>query len=548
MADTDQQRKETVDAVIVGAGFAGMYMMYRLRNLGLSMRCFDVAGDVGGTWYWNRYPGARCDVESLNYSYSFDEDLQQEWSWTERFAGQPEILAYASHVADRFDLRRDVSFSTRVTSATFDDASETWQVRTDRGHAVTARWLVMATGNLSMPRRPDFEGLDDFAGRWFHTGQWPHEPVSFGGRRVGVIGTGASGIQVIPVVAQEAAHLSVFQRTPSFSMPARNGPMDEAHERSIKSRYRDYRRDALTTTSGVVRDKIVANSPQDLPEAERRAAMERYWQKGGTDMLKAFADLGVNKASNDIVADFIREKIRAKVDDPETGALLSAQTDPVGTRRVSLDTHYFETFNRDNVTLVDVKSDPIRRIVPEGIETESGTHELDDLIFATGYDAITGALLDLDIRGRGGRRLHDDWADGPRTYLGLMTESYPNMFIVTGPGSPSVLTNMIVSIEQHVEFIADLIDHAEQSEAPVIEALPEAQTDWVAEVNQIASRTLHVTANSWYRGVNVPGKPQIFMPYVGGFARYRETCEAIRADGFRGFTFSKAAKPLETAL
>lgn len=535
-------RPEEFDAVIVGAGFAGMYMLHKLRGLGLRVRVFDIAGDVGGTWYWNRYPGARCDVESLNYSYSFDEELQQEWHWTERFAGQPEILSYASHVADRFDLRRDIRFQTRVTQARFIDAEGRWLVTTDRGDRVKAQWLVMASGCLSLPRTPDFKGLDGFEGRWFHTGRWPHEKVSFAGERVGIIGTGASGIQCVPEIAGEAKHLFVFQRTPSFSIPARNGPMDPAHEADIKGRYAAYRREALETGSGVVRDKVIADSPLTLSPEEREAALERLWQKGGTGMLKAFADLGINKQSNDIVADFIRRKIRATVKDARNAALLSSQTDPVGTRRVSLDTNYFETFNRDNVTLVDVKADPIAEITGTGVRTESGGHyEVDCLVFATGYDAITGPLLDLDIVGRDGLRLRDKWSGGPRSYLGLMVAGFPNMFTITGPGSPSVLTNMIVSIEQHVDFICELLEAASARGAALIEADEAAEDDWVRHVNEVASMTLHVIANSWYRGVNVPGKPHIFMPYVGGFHNYRHHCLKLAEEGYPGFLMQQVA-------
>lgn len=535
-------RAEELDAVIVGAGFAGMYMLHRLRGLGLRVRVFDIAGDVGGTWYWNRYPGARCDVESLNYSYSFDEELQQEWHWTERFAGQPEILSYASHVADRFDLRRDIRFQTRVTQARFIDAEGRWLVATDRGDRVRAQWLVMASGCLSLPRTPDFKGLDGFEGRWFHTGRWPHEKVSFAGERVGIIGTGASGIQCVPEIAGEAKHLFVFQRTPSFSIPARNGPMDPAHEADIKGRYAAYRREALETSSGVVRDKVIADSPLTLSPEEREAAFERLWQKGGTGMLKAFADLGINKQSNDIAADFIRRKIRAKVKDARNAALLSSQTDPVGTRRVSLDTNYFETFNRDNVTLVDVKADPIAEITETGVRTQGGAHyEVDSLVFATGYDAITGPLLDLDIVGRDGLRLRDKWSGGPRSYLGLMVAGFPNMFTITGPGSPSVLTNMIVSIEQHVDFICGLLEAAGARGAALIEADEAAEVDWVRHVNEVASKTLHVIANSWYRGVNVPGKPHIFMPYVGGFHNYRRHCLKLAEEGYPGFLMQRVA-------
>ncbi|HTV67848.1 MAG TPA: NAD(P)/FAD-dependent oxidoreductase [Rhizobiaceae bacterium] len=539
MTERAERGEGTFDVVVVGAGFAGLYMLHRLRKMGLRTRAYDIAGDVGGTWYWNRYPGARCDVESLNYSYSFDEDLQQEWNWTERFAGQSEILSYISHVADRFDLRRDIRFSTRVTEAVFDETAGQWAVATDRGDRVRAPWLIMASGCLSLPRTPDFPGLSTFKGRWFHTGRWPHEKVSFSTERVGVIGTGASGIQCIPMIAAEADRLHVFQRTPSFSLPARNAPMDKRHEADIKGRYAAYRKEGLETGSGVVRDKVVAETPLALSEEERNAAFERLWQKGGTGFTKAFADIPFNKQSNDIAADFVRQKIRSTVKDPAVAALLSAQTDPIGTRRVSLDTNYFETFNRANVTLVDVKSDPIDEITASGIRTRSAQYDLDTIVFATGYDAITGPLLDLELVGRDGLRLRDKWRDGPRTYLGLMTAGFPNLFTITGPGSPSVLTNMVVSIEQHVDFICGLLEHARTNGASVIEAAEEAEGAWVQRVNEVAGRTLHVTANSWYLGANVPGKPRIFMPFVGGFHVYRRICQEIADTGYTGFVMDR---------
>ena len=528
-------KQSEFDAIVVGAGFAGMYMLYRLRELGLRTRVLETASDVGGTWYWNRYPGARCDVESLNYSYSFDEELQQEWHWTERFAAQPEILAYARHVADRFDLRSDIDFNTKVEQASFDGNSNRWRIRCESGRQFLGRWLIMASGCLSLPKVPDFKGLDRYDGRWFHTGRWPREPVSFAGEKVGVIGTGASGIQVVPVVAEEADKLFVFQRTASYSLPARNMPIDREYEAGIKSRYAEYRKEALETVSGVVREKMIADSPFSLTPEEREAAFESLWQKGGTGFLKAFGDLGVNRKANDIAADFIRRKIRKKVKNPATADLLASQTDPVGTRRVTLDTHYFETFNRENVTLVDVKSDPIVEITERGVRTTNAEYPVDSLIFATGYDAITGPLLDIDIRGRAGLSLSRKWKEGPTTYLGLMTSDFPNLFTITGPGSPSVLTNMIASIEQHVDFISSILEWARERGAIAIEASPQAEAEWVRHVNEVASKTLHVTANSWYRGVNVPGKPQIFMPYVGGFHNYRRHCLKVKAEGFPGF-------------
>ena len=524
-----------LDAVIVGAGFAGMYMLHKLRALGLTARVFEAGTGVGGTWYWNRYPGARCDVESMDYSYSFSEELQQEWRWTERYAAQPEILKYANHVADRFDLRRDIQFETRVTRAVFDETTSRWDVETDRGDRVSARFCVMATGCLSDAQVPDFEGLDSFEGKWYHTGRWPHQGVDFTGRRVGVIGTGSSAIQSIPRSSPGRRGTSyVFQRTPNYSMPAQNAPLDAEYERRVKAAYADFRRQARESRVGFVTERS-GDSALAVPAAEREREYEKRWSRGGLGFSAAYADLLMSKDANDTAADFFRAKIRAIVRDPTVADLLCPTSYPLGTKRLCVDTGYYATFNRDNVTLVDVRTQPIGAITPKGVRTGGVEYAVDDLVFATGFDAMTGALLSIDIRGRGGRRLDAEWAGGPRTYLGLTVEGFPNLFLITGPGSPSVLSNMIVSIEQHVDWIADCVTHLRERGLSTIEATAEAQEAWVQHVNEVGHMTLYPLAPSWYMGANIPGKPRVFMPYIGGVGVYRQKCDEVAAKGYEGF-------------
>jgi cyclohexanone monooxygenase len=534
MAEADAKAR-TLDAVIVGAGFAGLYALYRLRGLGLSARVFEAGKGVGGTWYWNRYPGARCDVESMDYSYSFSDDLQQEWQWTERYASQPEILTYINHVADRFDLRRDIQFETRVTSATFGEAAGRWEVRTDRGDRVSARYCVMATGCLSDLQVPPFKGIETFRGRWYHTGSWPHEGVDFTGQRVGVIGTGSSAIQSIPIIARQAAHLFVFQRTPNYSIPAQNTSMDPEYQRRWKAEYVKHRQEARESRVGFVVDRNDV-SALSVSAAERVREYDARWQRGGLGFAATYLDLLTNQDANDTAAEFFRAKIRGIVRDPAVADLLTPRTYPLGTKRLCVDTEYYATFNRDNVTLVDVRTAPIEEIVPDGLRTQAGTYVFDSLVFATGFDAMTGALLRIDIRGRGGMSLRDKWAEGPRTYLGLAVAGFPNLFAITGPGSPSVLSNMIVSIEQHVDWIADCLAYLRANSRAAIEATREAEDAWVAHVNELGHMTLYPRANSWYMGANVPGKPRIFMPYVGGVGTYRQRCDEVAARGYEGFT------------
>ena len=539
----------SIDAVIVGAGFAGLYMLHRLRGLGLSVRVIEAADGVGGTWYWNRYPGARCDVESLEYQYGFDDDLPRDWKWTERYASQPEILRYLNHFADRFELRPDIQFETRVTRAAFNESTERWEIATDRGERLSAIYCIMATGCLSAPKQPDFKGLDSFQGDWYHTAYWPHEGVDFTGKRVGVIGTGSSGIQVIPIIAEQAAHLTVFQRTANFSVPARNGPIDPEYERQMIERYTDVRRRAReATTGGIVSTMPSEKSALAVSEEERIQEFESRWRRGGFTLGAAFADLALIEAANDTAAEFVRSKIRETVKDPATAELLCPKDYPFATKRLCVDTNYFETFNRDNVSLVDVKSSPIEEIIATGLRTRDAEYAFDCLVFATGFDAMTGALLSIDIRGRSGQTLKETWAGGPRTYLGIQVAGFPNLFTITGPGSPSVLTNMIVSIEQHVDWITDCVEYLRAHGLHSIEASVEAQDAWVDHVNMVANFTLFPRANSWYIGANVPGKPRVFMPYIGGVAMYAQKCNEVVANGYEGFVLrARDVEPATTS-
>jgi cyclohexanone monooxygenase len=535
--------RDQLDVAIVGGGLAGLYAIHRLRCLGLKVRAYEAGSGVGGTWFWNRYPGARCDVESLEYSYSFDEQLQQDWKWPERYGTQPEILKYINHVADRFDLRRDVQLNTRIKKATFDGKENRWTLETDKGETIIARYCVMAAGNLSTPRVPDFQGLGDYKGRWYHSGLWPHEGVDFSGLRVGVIGTGSSGVQMIPIIAQQAKHLTVFQRTANFSLPARNMPMPEEKERRHKAEYAARRAAAMETPFAIGGHPKPTRSALEVSEDERNKAYEAKWQEGGSiSYLYAYTDLLVNKQSNDTASEFARNKIRGIVKDKKTAELLAPKDHPIGTKRLCLDTNYYETYNRPNVSLVDVRSDPIEQITEAGLRLRSGTSfELDAIVFATGFDAMTGALNEIDVRTSEGAVLRRHWEGGPLTYLGLMVAGFPNMFIVTGPGSPGVKTQMIASIEQHVDWIAAAIDHLHKHQLDRIAPAPQAEADWVAHVNQVADSTLYPLANSWYMGANIPGKPRVFMPYVGGFDRYKKHCDSIAAKGYEGFRLTRHA-------
>jgi cation diffusion facilitator CzcD-associated flavoprotein CzcO len=537
---TDEKagREMKLDAVVVGAGFAGMYMLHRLRELGLSARVFEAADGVGGTWYWNRYPGARCDSESYYYSFSFSDEIQQEWEWTCRYPEQPEILRYLNFVADKLDLRRDIQFKTRVTSAVFDERNNRWDIGTGDGGRVFATFLITAVGCLSAAQKPDIKGLENFRGKWYHTGQWPHEGVDFTGQRVGIIGTGSSGIQAIPVIAAEADHLTVFQRTPNFSIPARNALLSEESQREVKANYAEIRRQTRESPIGMPFVLAEKAALEATPE-ERQLAYDALWDVGGFRFLfSSFNDLILSKESNDTAAEYVRAKIRETVHDPATAEKLSPRSYPIGTKRPPIDTGYFETFNRDNVSLVDIRASPIEEITVTGIRTRDGEYPLDAIVFATGFDAMTGSLFRLGIRGNGGVALDQQWAAGPHTYLGVATAGFPNLFIITGPGSPSVLSNMPVSIEQHVEWIGDCLQYMQSRGLDHIEASEEAQSAWVARVNEEASATLYPQADSWYMGANMPGKPRVFLPYPGGVGVYREFCSEIAGKGYDGFVMT----------
>jgi cation diffusion facilitator CzcD-associated flavoprotein CzcO len=534
--------ERSYDAVIVGAGFAGLYMLHRLRNLGLSARLYEAGTGVGGTWYWNRYPGARVDVESLEYSYSFSTELDAEWKWSERYATQPELLKYLNHVADRFDLRSDIQLETRVTAAHFDEAANRWSVTTDKGETVSARYCVMATGCLSVANDIAFEGAESFQGRSFRTSSWPREGVDFTGERVAVIGTGSSAIQTIPMIAEQASHVTVFQRTPNFSVPAHNGQIDPKIAADWAAHRAQYRQEARETGFGIRMVDPQEGLALEADEATRRAAYEARWQVGGFALLGAYADLILDVNANATAAEFVREKIRGIVKDPATAEKLAPKSFPIGAKRMCVDTGYYATFNRDNVSLVDLREEALEAIAPAGVRTSKALYEVDAIVYAIGFDAMTGALGKIDIRGRGGAALKDEWAAGPRTYLGLMIAGFPNLFIVTGPGSPSVLCNMAVAIEQHVEWISDCIAWMGSRQMGAIEATESAQDDWVAHVNEVAETTVYPLANSWYLGANVPGKPRVFMPYIGGFPAYRDKCVEVAANGYEGFRVTSDAR------
>ena len=523
----------TRDAVVVGAGFGGLYALYCLRQQGFSALCFEAGDGVGGTWYWNRYPGARCDVESLQYSYSFSPELDQEWTWTEKYAPQPEILAYANHVADRFDLRRDIRFETRVVAATWDEPRALWVVETNRGDKVEARFLMMAVGCLSSANKPPFEGMADFKGPIYHTGEWPHEGVDFSGLRVGVIGTGSSAIQSIPLIAEQAKALTVFQRTPNYSVPAYNAPLDPQHVATVKADYPALRAKARMRPTGIYFPFNAQPALEASPD-ERRRQYEAFWGRGGLPFLGAYGDLLFNKEANDTIADFAREKIRGIVKDPATARLLSPDN-VFGCKRLCVDTNYYATYNKPHVKLVDVSKAPIERFTAEGVVVAGTLHPLDAVVCATGFAAMTGAYDKMRITGRGGLTLAEKWRAGPRTYLGLASAGFPNLFMITGPGSPSVLASMIQAIEQHVDWMVDLMAHLRDIGARSFEARVEDEDRWVEHVNEVSQVSLRSTCSSWYVGANVPGRPRVFMPYIGGFPVYVQKCNEVMDGGYDGF-------------
>lgn len=527
-----------VDVVVVGAGFAGLRALHTLRGQGLEVAVLEAGDDVGGVWQWNRYPGARCDVESYDYSYSFSPELEQEWRWSERYATQPEILRYIHHVADRFDLRRDVHLEQEVVAASWDDAAARWEVRTAAGQEWRARFLVMATGQLSTTKTPSLPGQDDFEGEVLLTARWPREGVDLTGKRVGVIGTGSSGMQLIPVVADEAAHLTVFQRTPNFSVPATNGPITDARDAEVKASYAERREASRNSPSGLGGVPISRTSALDVTDEQRRERYEEYWTTAGFGFALVYYDILRDQRANDTAADFVREKIAAKIDDPALRDKLLPRGFPFAAKRPSVDSGYFETFNRDDVDLVDLREHPIESLTPGGVRTSAGEHRLDVLVYATGFDALTGSLLRPDIRGRGGLTLREAWSQGPVTQLGVAVHDFPNLFIIAGPGSPSLLSNVLLSTEQHVDWIAALLRHLEETGHDRVEATLDAQRAWVAHVNERAQETLYPLATSYYNGDEVEGKPRVFMPYPGGVRAYRRILERVRDEGYSGFELS----------
>jgi cation diffusion facilitator CzcD-associated flavoprotein CzcO len=528
------QTPDPYDVIVVGAGFAGLYALHALRERGFRVIVLERGDGVGGTWFWNRYPGARCDVESMYYSYSFSTELEQEWTWSEKYATQPEILAYLEHVADRFDLRPDIRLRSDVVSADFESQDSTWTVRTGDGQAFVAPYLVMATGNLSNGRTPALPGLASFEGTVIHTGDWPHEGHDFAGQRVAVIGTGSSGIQAIPEIAREADHVVVLQRTPSFSIPARNAPLSPEVIADVKSRYPEIRETARWASTG---------SPYPPPElkaldshpAEREKRYEDLWSMGGPRIMGAYADLLVRQEANDTLAEFVRSKIDDMVDDPDTATRLKPHGYPLGAKRVCVDTDYYRTYNRSNVELIDLRDSPIDEVTTTGISVAGRLVEVDVIVFATGYDAMTGALTRMDLRGADGQLLRTAWEDGAGAYLGVAVAGFPNMFLITGPGSPSVIGNVVVAIEQHVEWIAEHLTHLRQRGLTRSEARDGAVRDWMDHVEKVASATLFPTANSWYLGANIPGKPRRFLPYIGGGGAFRRMCDEVAGDNYRGF-------------
>lgn len=533
----EKATQNTYDALIVGAGFAGMYMLYKLRNLGFTAKVIEAGDGVGGTWYWNRYPGARCDVWSMEYSYQFSEELQQEWVWSQKYAPQPEILKYANHVADRFDLRKDIIFNTKVLSAKYIEETKTWIIKTDDNQIFNSQFCIMATGCLSTPNKPKFKGIDDFKGPWYHTGQWPHEGVDFTGKRVGIIGTGSSAIQSIPVIAEQAKQLFVFQRTANYTIPAHNRDLDLDFINEIKSDYQGLRDRAKLNRGGTAALRLNEVNAIDVSEEDRIRQYQKRWEEGGVPFMGSFQDLLLNPDSNKTAADFVKSKIDEIVDDPKIAELLKPKN-IIGCKRLCVDTNYYQTFNQSHVKLIDVSETKIDSITEKGIKVGKEEYEVDAIVFATGFDAMTGALKNIDIIGTNNQTLNNKWEDGPRMYLGLLAKGFPNLFTITGPGSPSVLSNMLPSIEQHVDWISECIQYLNDNEFTQIEPTMEAEEEWISHVNEVAGKSLRSTCDSWYVGANIAGKPRVFMPYIGGVPAYREKCEEIVSNGYEGFNLT----------
>ena len=522
---------EELDVIIVGAGFSGLYMLYKMRKMNLKALIIERASDAGGTWFWNRYPGARCDIESIEYSYSFSDELQQEWNWSNRYSDQSEILEYVNYVVKKFNLKENIVFNTSVKSAKFDEKLKNWIVETD-SKSYSSKFCVMATGTLSSIKQPNFDGLENFKGDWYVTGEWPHEKLDFTSKKVAIIGTGSSAVQSIPVIAEEAKNLTVFQRSPNYTIPANNRPLTEKELSNAKSSYDQIREKAKYTRAGIGYNQFDERKLLDLSSEEIKKELNNRWKMGGQEIFTAgFTDVGVSLEANKIVADFVKSKIREIVKDPNVAKLLSPE-DAIGCKRLCADTNYFETYNRENVELIDLNSNPINSITENGILTKNKEFKFDTIIFATGFDAMTGALQAIDITGKNGKKLKQVWKDGPKSFLGLLINGFPNLFTVTGPGSPSVLTNMMVAIEQHVEWISNCINFLSKSNLNEVEADELFQIEWMDHIEEVAKNTLRYTCNSWYVGANVPGKKRVFMPYAGGFGKYREKCDEIAENNY----------------
>lgn len=526
---------EQFDAIIIGAGIAGMYQLYRLRQLGLAVRVYEAGTDVGGTWYWNRYPGCRFDSESYSYGYSFSKELLQEWEWSEHFAAQPETLRYLNYVADKFDLRKDIRFKARVSSATYDEAGQCWEILTEKGDRAQAKFLITAIGVLSAPQMPNIPRLDEYKGEWYHTGLWPHTPVKFAGKRVGVIGTGATAVQLITEIAKEVGHLTIFQRTPNFCAPLRNTPIDAETQKQIKASYPEIFKKCSETPAAFLHD-FDPRSAFDVTEQERQEFYEKIWAAPGfTKWLGVFRDVLSDLKANETFAEFVRNKIRQRVKDPKIAEKLIPRDHPFGTKRVPLESGYYEVYNRDNVVLVDLNETPIERITAKGIKTNTSDYEFDMIIFATGFDAVTGAFSRIDFRGVGGRSLKDKWADGPRTYLGLQSAGFPNLFTLVGPHNGATFCNIPRCIEQNVEWVTDCVHYMRAHNYVRIEAKTDAESEWTAHVAEMANRTLLPMADSWFMGANTPGKTRNFLLYAGGAPQYRQKCADVAAKDYEGF-------------
>jgi cation diffusion facilitator CzcD-associated flavoprotein CzcO len=523
------------DAIIIGAGIAGMYQLYRLRQLGLAVRVYEAGSGVGGTWYWNRYPGARFDSESYTYGYSFSEELLQEWEWSEHFAAQPETLRYLNYVADKFDLRRDIQFNARITSTTYDETGNCWEIQTENGSRARAKFLITAVGVLSAPQMPNIQGLDEYKGEWYHTGLWPHTPVNFIGKRVGVIGTGATAVQLITEIAKEVAHLTVFQRTANYCAPLRNTPIDPETQQKIKASYPEIFKRCSETPAGFLHDFDPRLALEVSPE-ERQAFYEQIWAaQGFSKWLGVFRDVLSDLEANETFAEFVRNKIRERVKNPVVAEKLIPKDHPFGSKRIPLESGYYEVYNQDNVVLVDLRETPIEHITPKGIKTSAAEYDFDIIIFATGFDAVTGAFNRIDIRGVGGQALKDKWADGPHTYLGLQTAGFPNLFTLVGPHNGATFCNIPRCIEQNVTWVTECIRSMHEHGYRRIEATRTAEDAWTEHVADTAARTLLPMADSWFMGANTPGKPRTFLLYAGGSPAYRQKCEEVAAKGYEGF-------------